>query len=232
MTEAQKLDRSLLVPSTKLPTYDVPIDTIHLYERNPRKNDKAVPIVRKSLEDFDQKVPIVVDAYGTIVAGHTRYKAMREMGWTTCTIVLADDLTPDQVKAYRIIDNRSSEYSTWDDVLLDLELEHMKKEDMRKLLQRILDADVPVDVIHENKPAANKDHPTMKPIRLIATLIQNSIRRGETVLDLFGGSGSTLMACEQLGRRCLTMELDPRYADVIIDRWETFTGQKAQKVGA
>ena len=72
----------------------------------------------------------------------------------------------------------------------------------------------------------------MKPIRLIATLIQNSTRRGETVLDLFGGSGSTLMACEQLGRRCLTMELDPRYADVIIDRWETFTGQKAQKVGA
>ena len=92
--------------------------------------------------------------------------------------------------------------------------------------------DVPMDVIHENKPAANKDHPTMKPIRLIATLIQNSTRRGETVLDLFGGSGSTLMACEQLGRRCLTMELDPRYADVIIDRWETFTGQKAQKVGA
>lgn len=126
MTEAQKLDRSLLVPSKKLPTYDVPMDTIRLYERNPRKNNKAVPIVRKSLEDFDQKVPIVVDAYGTIVAGHTRYKAMREMGWTTCTIVLADDLTPDQVKAYRIIDNRSSEYSTWDDVLLDLELEDIE----------------------------------------------------------------------------------------------------------
>ena len=87
-----------------------------------------------------------------------------------------------------------------------------------------------MDVIHENKPVRNAEHPTMKPLRLIGQLIQNSSRRGETVMDLFGGSGSTLMACEQTGRKCLTMELDPRYADVIIDRWETFTGRKAEKV--
>lgn len=110
------------------------------------------------------------------------------------------------------------------------DLDRMKKEDIRKLLQRILDADVPVDVIHENKPAANKDHPTMKPVRMIANLIRNSSRPGDTVLDPFGGSGTTLIACEQLQRRCLMMELDPRYADVIIDRWETFTGGKAEKV--
>jgi site-specific DNA-methyltransferase (adenine-specific) len=110
------------------------------------------------------------------------------------------------------------------------DLEHMKKEDMRKLLEKILATDIPVDVIHENKPVRNAEHPTMKPLRLIGQLIQNSSKRGESVLDLFGGSGSTLMACEQLGRRCLTMELDPRYADVIIDRWESYTGQKAEKV--
>ena len=110
------------------------------------------------------------------------------------------------------------------------DLDTMKKDDMRKLLEKILATDVPVDVIHENKPVRNADHPTMKPLRLIGQLIQNSSKRGDTVLDLFGGSGSTLMACEQLGRRCLTMELDPRYADVIIDRWESFTGLKAEKV--
>lgn len=70
-------------------------------------------------------------------------------------------------------------------------------------------------------------HPTMKPIALVARAIQNSSKKSDNVLDLFGGSGSTLIACEQTGRKCYMMELDPHYVDVIIDRWETFTGQKA-----
>lgn len=77
------------------------------------------------------------------------------------------------------------------------------------------------------KPLRNGDHPTMKPILLCAKAIQNSSREGDIVLDLFGGSGSTLMACEQTQRLCYTMELDPVYCDVIIKRWETFTGKKA-----
>ena len=70
----------------------------------------------------------------------------------------------------------------------------------------------------------------MKPVKLLARLIKNSTRPGESVLDPFGGSGSTLIACEQLGRVCYTMELDPRYCDVIIDRWEKLTGQKAVNI--
>ena len=70
----------------------------------------------------------------------------------------------------------------------------------------------------------------MKPVKLLARLIRNSTRPGESVLDPFGGSGSVLIACEQLGRVCYTMELDPRYCDVIIDRWEKLTGQKAVKI--
>ena len=70
----------------------------------------------------------------------------------------------------------------------------------------------------------------MKPVKLMARLIQNSSKPGETVLDIFGGSGSTLMACEQLQRSCYTMELDPKYIDVIIKRWEDFTGKKAVKI--
>lgn len=70
-------------------------------------------------------------------------------------------------------------------------------------------------------------HPTQKPVKLSEFAIRNTTERGGTVLDLFGGSGSTLIACEQLDRRCCTMELDPRYCDVIIKRWEQFTGEKA-----
>lgn len=84
-------------------------------------------------------------------------------------------------------------------------------------------------VLREDKPTRSALHPTMKPIKLIARLIANSSRPGETVLDTFGGSGSTLMACEQMGRRCLTMEIDTHYASVIIRRWEEFTGKKAIK---
>ena len=85
-------------------------------------------------------------------------------------------------------------------------------------------------VLDYAKPVKNGDHPTMKPIDLMAQLIKNSSKKGWKVLDLFGGSGSTLMACEQLERSCFMMEYDPKYVDVIIDRWETFTGQKAVRV--
>lgn len=80
------------------------------------------------------------------------------------------------------------------------------------------------------KPLRNGEHPTMKPIPLCARAIQNSSRPDEVVLDSFGGSGSTLMAAEQTGRSCCTMELDPVYVEVIIRRWEEYTGQQAVKL--
>ena len=85
-------------------------------------------------------------------------------------------------------------------------------------------------VIDEKRPTANRLHPTMKPIELISQLIINSSREGDCILDSFGGSGSTLIACEQLNRNCYICELDPKYADVIIDRWEQFTGLKAELI--
>lgn len=80
------------------------------------------------------------------------------------------------------------------------------------------------------KPNKNGEHPTMKPVELIAYQIKNSSKENDIVLDLFGGSGTTLIACEQTKRRCYTMELDPKYCDVIIKRWETLTGKKAVKL--
>lgn len=85
-------------------------------------------------------------------------------------------------------------------------------------------------IIYEDKPRRNDSHPTMKPVPLLVRLIKNSTKKGEAVIDFFGGSGSTLVACEQLGRTCYTMELDPKYCDVIIKRWETLTGEKAVRV--
>lgn len=78
-----------------------------------------------------------------------------------------------------------------------------------------------------DRPTKSKEHPTMKPIELICEALQNSSVKNNIVLDIFGGSGSTLIACEQLDRICYTMELDPKYCDVIIKRWEALTGEKA-----
>ena len=83
-----------------------------------------------------------------------------------------------------------------------------------------------------DKPKKSNLHPTMKPIELIVNAIQNSSKDDDIVLDVFGGSGSTLIACEQTNRRCYMMEMSPKYVDVIINRWETFTGQKAVKLNA
>lgn len=84
--------------------------------------------------------------------------------------------------------------------------------------------------VWEYKRTANKLHPTMKPVELIANALLNSTKSEENVLDLFGGSGSTLIACEQLNRKCFMMELDEHYCDVIIQRWENLTGKKAERI--
>lgn len=85
-------------------------------------------------------------------------------------------------------------------------------------------------VLEFDRPSKNKEHPTMKPIALLAYLISNSSQRDDIVLDLFGGSGSTLIACEQLGRKARLMEIDPHYCNVIISRWEKLTGKSANKM--
>lgn len=85
-------------------------------------------------------------------------------------------------------------------------------------------------VLHFDKPQRSDLHPTMKPVALFDYQIKNSTKSGDTVLDLFGGSGTTIMACEQDGRNACVMEYDPKYVDVIIKRWEDFTGKKAKLI--
>ena len=98
------------------------------------------------------------------------------------------------------------------------------------------DGDIPLTDVWRNSITSNKErettggHATPKPLKICERAIRTSTREGETVLDLFGGSGSTLIACEQLNRKCLMMELDEKYCEVIIKRWETLTGQKAELI--
>lgn len=380
------------------------IDEIKPYENNPRDNDDAVDAVANSIKEFGWQQPIVVDNEGVIIAGHTRYKAAQKLGLKHVPVVVADNLTPDQVKAYRLADNKTAELADWNmDLLNDeldqirdidmsdfgfddldsLELEdadtakdanfdeatptepkskpgqiyqlgrhrlmcgdstnksdvkelmggyqadllltdppynvdytrktktamkivndHLKDDDFYKFLysafdcakenmkdgaayyvwyassqainfrRALNDAGMKVrqqliweknqivigrqdyqwqhepclygwnedgshawysdrkqsTVLHFDKPQRSDLHPTMKPIPLFDYQIKNSSKSGNIVLDLFGGSGTSIMACEQDGRTCYTMEFDPKYVDVIINRWEEFTGEKAKLI--
>lgn len=367
------------------------LDEIIPYENNPRKNDGAVDVVANSIREFGFKVPIVIDKNGVIVTGHTRLKAAKQLGLEEVPCLIADDLTEEQINAFRLADNKVSEFAEWDFDLLAGELEGITELDMEafgfdeiegveeseevveddynapppeepkskrgdiyqlgnhrlmcgdstslsdvgklmdgnkadmvftdppygynyqsnmreksekfdvienddKILDffpnlkkvcdgfvfvcttwKVLDKWIPLfkkyhdltNMIIWNKGgggigdlkhtfstdyevilcASNgkeitgkrigsvwtitKDgvneyvHPTQKPAKLSEFAIKNTTRTGDGVLDLFGGSGSTLIACEQLKRKCYMMEFDPKYVDVIIDRWEQFTGEKA-----
>lgn len=394
-----------------------PIDRLVPYARNPRKNDAVVAKMISAIREFGFRIPIVAKSDGSIVDGHLRYKAAQEMGLQTVPVALADELTDTQVKAFRLLANRSANWAEWDDDLLKLELEELKlvdydidligfdEEDL-KLLEdegtpqenpqadetpnvpevpvtqpgdvwlcgehrlvcgdctqrdtvallmgqdfadlvftdppynvnysdknRFLNMISPANRIQEPiqndknssdeeaaekiwepafanmrafaqphcsiyvtapqgvahgammmmmmkhwtmrhelvwvknnhvlgradyfykhepilygwadkhifygkgefntsvweipKPQKSDLHPTMKPVRLVVNAIQNSSKEGDIVLDVFGGSGSTLIACEQNKRKCYMMEISPTYCDVIVRRWQIFTGKQA-----
>jgi DNA modification methylase len=382
------------------------------YARNPRKNDHVVDQMAAAITEFGFRIPIIARSTGEVVDGHLRLKAALRLGLETVPVILADDLTPAQIKAFRILANRSATWADWDEDLLRLELEELKLDDFDLALTGF-DADelleimageetttegntdedaapeVPVrpvskpgdvwimgqhrllcgdatdpasydtllgtervamifqdppynvdyanspkdklrgkhrpilndnlgegfqafllaalkpalqrcdgaiyiamssseldtlqaafraaggkwstfiiwakhtftlghadyqrqyepilygwreganrhwcgdrdqgDVWEIKKPAKNALHPTQKPVEVPERAIRNSSRPGSLVLDCFGGSGSTLIACERTGRGCRVMELDPKYCDVIVRRWQDWTGQKAQR---
>ena len=106
------------------------ITDIKPYEKNPRKNDDAVEAVANSIKEFGFKVPIVIDKNGIIVAGHTRYKASKKLGIDTIPCIVADDLTDEQIKAFRLADNKTNEKASWDLDLLGEELKDILDIDM------------------------------------------------------------------------------------------------------
>lgn len=95
------------------------------YENNPRNNNEAVEKVAVSITDYGFRVPIIIDSNNVIVAGHTRYKAALKIGCESVPCIVIDDLTPEQIRAYRLVDNKTAEYSSWDFEMLEKELKSL-----------------------------------------------------------------------------------------------------------
>ena len=112
------------------------LDELKPYENNPRNNDNAVDKVAESIKDYGFKVPIVLEPDGkTIVTGHTRYKAAKKLGLDSVPCIIADDLSPEKLKAFRLADNKVSEFSTWDFDLFEQELSDLQ--DLRDELENV-----------------------------------------------------------------------------------------------
>ena len=105
------------------------VEDLKPYPNNPRVNDQAVDAVAESISRFGFKVPIIVDKDNVIITGHTRLKAAKKLGLETVPVIMAEDLTPDQVKAFRLADNKTGEIAVWDLSKLDIEMDGMDLKD-------------------------------------------------------------------------------------------------------
>lgn len=212
------------------------IEELRGYDKNPRKfTDKGLKDLKKSLQNCGDANIITINADNTVLGGHARLTVMKQLGykdgrtvnhwWSKSQFALP---TRENYEALR-------EYGK--KVLKDYDF---LKKDYDELKKDFYAGRSFFDNTHDNMnnvwhfPKTSQEerketggHATPKPIALCSRAIKSSSRENETVLDVFGGSGSTLIACEQLNRKCFMMELDEHYCDVIITRWENLTGQKA-----
>ena len=153
--------------------YDKRLDEIKPYENNPRHNDNAVDAVANSIREFGFKVPIVVDSDGVIVAGHTRYKAAKKLGLKTVPCLVADDLSEEQINAFRLADNKVGELATWDLDTLKVELDNIGEIDMREFGFRL-------DDLTEDETYTRKiEPPTYEPTEETAPGIDELCDKGK-----------------------------------------------------
>lgn len=157
------------------------LSDIKPYEKNPRKNDNAVEYVANSIKEFGFKVPIVIDKDGVIVAGHTRYKASKKLGLEKVPCIIADDLSDEQIKAYRLADNKVGESAKWDDGLLGAELSEILNIDME-----MFDFDLRVDEIEEEEPEVEFTQELGEENNYIVLMFDNSVDwlQAQSLFDL------------------------------------------------
>jgi ParB-like chromosome segregation protein Spo0J len=149
----------------------VSIDDVRPYEKNPRVNDGAVDAVAASLREFGFRQPIVVDEAGVIIVGHTRWKAARKLGLAKVPVHVAKDLSPEQVKAYRLADNKTAELAEWDMELLPIELKDLQAADFdlsllgfgEEELAKLLDGGVQGGLTDPDDVPAPPDEAITKP---------------------------------------------------------------------
>lgn len=139
--------------------HDITIFELHEYENNPRKNDGAVDAVAESIKQFGFKVPIVIDADNVIIAGHTRVKAARKLGLKSVPCVIADDLTPEQIRAFRLADNKTAELAGWDFAKLEEELAALAAEFDMTAFGFHADSDVDIDDFFEEAGEKKEKEP-------------------------------------------------------------------------
>ena len=140
------------------------LDELREYENNPRNNENAVAAVAASIKEFGFKVPIVIDAAGVIIAGHTRAKAAARLGLSSVPCIIADDLTEEQIRAFRLADNKTGELAGWDFEKLEAELAELSSMDMSEF-GFITSDDVDIDEFFED--AADDDPKEKKPKTVI-----------------------------------------------------------------
>ena len=176
------------------------------YEKNPRKNDEAVEYVANSIKEFGFKVPIVIDKNGVIVAGHTRYKAAQELGLEKLPCVIADDLTDEQVKAFRLADNKVGELAEWDFGLLDEELDGIFDINMSEF-GFDLGEDISPDEFGEDFSLPDGDKPETVYLSLTLNIKQKELIEyaisliGENVKETFGNTNKAGNAIYEVVRQ-------------------------------
>lgn len=161
----------------------LPIESIIPYDRNPRKNAGAVEAVKASLLAFGWKQPIVVDEKHVILAGHTRYLAALDLGWKEAPVHIAEGMTADQARAYRLMDNKSHEMAEWDLELLALEIEDLNKTDFDMDLTGFSEGEI--KELIASSPELKEKTEDLRPIRRTWILI--SIPTGITIDELESG---------------------------------------------
>lgn len=164
------------------------------YEKNPRKNDAAVQYVANSIKEFGFKVPVVIDREGVIVAGHTRLKAAKKLKLEEVPCIIADDLTDEQIKAFRLADNKVSEFASWDAELLDEEIQDINDIDMSDFgfddsaFDEEPDPEEEPDEFEDiEKLETHYGVPYQGNKSRIADIIISILPSGSRLVDLFGG---------------------------------------------
>lgn len=173
----------------------LPLADLVPYENNPRHNEEAVESVMESIRQTENLDPIEIDENGVILSGHTRKKALQELGFSETQVVRISGLTEEQKRKYRLLANKTNEISEWD---------------FEKLREELEDLDFNGFDFGWDLPETEEKDP------------ETFTEDGAAVLDVFGGSGSTLIACEQTGRKCFMAELSREYIDVIVKRYVNF----------
>lgn len=220
---------------------EIDINTLSPYKNNARRHSEhQIELIGKSIKAYGFLKPVLIDDKNMIIAGHGVVEAAKQIGlklsqvliWNKNAAVLSrqDYNWKHEPIIYGWKEGAghyfSNDFSKNTVITDDLDLKGMKKETLLKFTEELL-AMVKTTVIDHDRPTRSDLHPTMKPIKLIRDHLEASSRLGEIVLDLFGGAGSTLIAAETSDRAARLMEIDPDYADVIIKRWQEFTGEKA-----